>query len=98
MNHSRRSRAEWDEFARPAASRRHRVLGRIALMAVTVGLVVFVLAAALAPAVVAVALGLGAAAAVLLVLLRRVQRDAHGWGGEGPAERWVNPPRRGGRR
>lgn len=98
VNHSRRSRAEWDEFARPPSSRRHRVLGRVGLSAATAGVVAFVLAVALVAVAVAVAVGATVALAVGVVLLRRVQRDAMGWGGKGPAERWVNPPRRGGRR
>lgn len=98
VNHSRRSRAEWDEFARPTSSRRHRVLGRVGLSAVTAGVVGFGLSVALVPLVVALLVGAAAASAVGVVLLRRVQREAMGWGGKGPAERWVNPPRRGGHR
>jgi hypothetical protein len=70
VNHSRRSRAEWDEFARPTSSRRHRVLGRVGLSAVTAGVVGFGLSVALVPLVVALLVGAAAASAVGVVLLR----------------------------
>jgi len=100
MTNPRRSRAAWDSFARTPASRRHRVLGRVALSVLTAGLVAFAVATAVLQGRLgwAIAVGLVAGVATGVVLLRRVQREAMGWSGRRPAERWVDPPRRGGRR
>jgi hypothetical protein len=98
---SRRERAEWDEFAREQPSRRRRALARIGLSLVGVGALTFIVVSAMWPGssvAVAIVAGLLAAAGWGAVLLRRAERTAKGWGGKPVAARWVNPPRRGGRR
>lgn len=97
----RRARAEWDEFARAQPSRRRRALGRIALTLAGVGAAAFVFALIVLPSsatVWAVLAGLVAMGATAVVLVRRAERAAKGWGGKPVEERWINPPRRGGRR
>ena len=97
----RRARAEWDEFARAQPSRRRRALWRIGLTLATVAVVTFLFASIVLPSSAtlwAVLLAVVAAGGWAAVLVRRAERAAKGWGGKPVEERWVNPPRRGGRR
>ena len=97
----RRVRAQWDQFARAQPSRRRRALGRIGLTLAGVGAAAFVLAAIVLPSSAtwwAVLVAVAAVVVATVVVVRRAERTARGWGGKPVEERWVNPPRRGGRR
>lgn len=101
MNRSRRARAEWDEFAREPAMRHRRELGRAVLVVAAAAIATFALALLVLPSsalVWAILLAVVAGAAAGVVLARRAERTAGGWGGKPVAGRWIDQPGRTGRR